>query len=232
MRLVRLLFILLLVALSAVMASAENEPLVSAKDQALISAVVADFHLDTAATAIDILRNPIPVEYFTSHRTIRFESYNREPRGLVSMTAFVSGPAGEPIPYSIQLRIRTYAYARVAKQPLRQHDPVNDAQLEVRRIETTLLADPVWTGDAAGCRFSRSVIPGTPITARMIEPIPVIDAGAPVTINVETSSIKITTLGTALDAGRLGDRIRVRNQSSGKICLAAVRAPHDVLITQ
>lgn len=234
MRLLRLLFILLTMQLLAMQLALANETHTKTADELLIAIIEREFSLDTSLTEIEVLRNPIPINAFTEHRIQHLESYNRNPRGLVSMTAYCVTPSGDRVPYGIQVRIRTFDDAYVTTVGLKQRSALESSTCERRRVETTLLTDQVWsaTDDLSQVRTSRSIPAGTVITSRLVEPIPLIEAGGLVSIAIETPTVKITTSGTALDAGRIGDRIRVRNQSSGKILTATIRSMRDVVITE
>lgn len=234
MRLLKFLFILLTLQLLLVPFVSADESALAIADKLLIAAIEQEFSLDTAQTEVEVIRNPIPEKTLTEKRIQHFESYNRNPRGLVSMTAYAVTSTGKRIPYGIQLRIRTFAIAFVATVGLKQRSELDPSTCERRRVETTLLTDQVWPieNDLSQIRISRNITAGTVITSRIVEPIPLVEAGGLVSIAIETPTVKITTSGTALDAGRMGDRIRVRNQSSGKILTATIRSMRDVVITE
>lgn len=56
----------------------------------------------------------------------------------------------------------------------------------------------------------------------VLDPVVLIRAGKPVQLVMQATSIRITTLATALEIGRKGQKIRVRSGSTGKVLLATV----------
>lgn len=234
MQISKLLFMLLIVQSSGLIVIADDTSTLPEKDSRLVKAVIQEFALDTAVTEIDVLRNSIPADVLTSQAHLRFESYNREPRGLVSMTVYVTLRSGEIRPYTIQLRIKTFASGFVALAAVKQKSAVDLSLFEKRRIETTFLPDQLWEIPEAihDYRVTRSLLPGSPLTRKCVELVPLIEVGGLVTISIETPTVKIATAGTALEAGRKGARIRVRNQTSGKALTAVIRDSREVVITE
>ena len=79
--------------------------------------------------------------------------------------------------------------------------------------ETTVTDFDRLAGRVAG-RYIRK---GTVITPTLLAMPRVLTAGSPVTLVAESGGITIRAEGVALEAGRIGYVIRVRNARSGKI---------------
>ncbi len=65
--------------------------------------------------------------------------------------------------------------------------------------------------------------PGMVLTGRMIEAVPLAKPGQLVTLSVNKGGVQIQTIARAIDAGTLGQTIRVRND--------ATRETFDVVLT-
>jgi flagella basal body P-ring formation protein FlgA len=84
--------------------------------------------------------------------------------------------------------------------------------------------------DAVGKRATRSIRVGTTIKSSMVDEPPLVKKGSPVTIVAENEFLRISTLGEALEDGREGERIKVRNLGSGKEVYSTVEASGRVKV--
>lgn len=87
----------------------------------------------------------------------------------------------------------------VALQPVRQ-PPAAD-------VVQTLAA-------AVGKEAQRSLYAGRPIRAREIGPVTLVERNGRVTLRFRNGALQLTTVGRALDAGGMGQMIRVMNLDS------------------
>jgi len=128
------------------------------------------------------------------------------------------------VPLSARVSI-TREVVRAVRR-IRRGDLIDRADVRLVR-ETSMrgqgdsLVDPE---EAVGKRASRSIRSGRTLTAAMVEDPPVVERGSAVTILAESENLRITTRGEALEDGRNGERIRVRNLQSGKEFLSTVKA--------
>jgi flagella basal body P-ring formation protein FlgA len=90
-----------------------------------------------------------------------------------------------------------------------------------------LIADPE---DAVGKMTSRSLRSGQVLTYSMLDNPPVVKKGNRVVVMAENEFIKITTMGKALQDGRTGEFIKVKNETSGKILHSRVSGPGMVKV--
>jgi len=161
----------------------------------------------------------------TLHWEIR-ENGNADYLGNISatLTFFVDGSQIRRVPLSGRIAV-TREVVRAAGR-IRRGDVITGDDVEMA-LETSIrdrgdtLSDP---GEAIGKRATRSIRTGTSLTAAMVESPPLVTKGSPVTIVAENSVVRITTLGEALEDGRKGDRIKVRNTRSGKEITSTVES--------
>lgn len=77
--------------------------------------------------------------------------------------------------------------------------------------------------DAVGKRLVRSLSAGMPLTAADLETPPAVAKGDLVRLVARVGSVTAVTAGKALEAGRLGEGIRVENPSSGRTVQGILR---------
>jgi len=82
----------------------------------------------------------------------------------------------------------------------------------------------------AALQARRDIVPGTVITAEMVERPLLVRRGDDVMLKYETSQIEVAVKMRARATGRLGDTIAVENPSSRKVLSALVTGPGEVEI--
>lgn len=109
----------------------------------------------------------------------------------------------------------------VAKRPLASGDLLDEAAVEVRYVDKTVLRGQQFadTGQLLGTRVKRRIAQDSPIFAANLC---FVCKGDAVSIYAKTTSFEIKTLGEALADGNEGDRIRIRNTNSNKVLEATV----------
>lgn len=109
----------------------------------------------------------------------------------------------------------------VAKRPLASGDLLDEAAVEVRYVDKTVLRGQQFadTTQLLGTRVKRRIAQDSPIFAANLC---FVCKGDAVSIYAKTASFEIKTLGEALADGNEGDRIRIRNTNSNKVLEATV----------
>jgi flagella basal body P-ring formation protein FlgA len=146
----------------------------------------------------------------------------------VTLTFVVDGRKIRRVPLSGRVSITRdvlQAARNIQRGDLIRAEDVLQTVKTTMRMNGDVLMD---AGEAVGKRASRSIRAGRAITSAMVEDPPVVEKGSDVTIVAENDILRITTRGEALEEGRRGDRIRVRNLGSGKEITSTVRGPGRV----
>lgn len=116
----------------------------------------------------------------------------------------------------------------VTTASLQRHDVLDESNTAMERREFASLPrrllppDAVFGGEAPTWRVTRPLAAGTVLTESMVETVPLVARGAPVQIVAAGAHVFVSAPGVALEDGRLGDVIQVRNSSSGQIIRARV----------
>jgi flagella basal body P-ring formation protein FlgA len=148
-----------------------------------------------------------------------------------SLTFYVDSRQIRRVPVSARISITRKvlrAARRIERGDLIDREDVVQVRETSMRVRGETLVDPEAV---IGKRAARSVRSGSTLTAGMVEDPPVVERGSAVIILAESEALRITTRGEALEDGRSGERIRVRNLQSGKELLSTVKAPGWVTVT-
>lgn len=162
------------------------------------------------------------------------------PTGSLSVTANPAGVRNFFAPFSISLEIRVdsrvvrrlsanvtveaFADILVAGRELAAGDKISepDVKTENRRLEKPLSGYLRKISQLRGAVLLKSVAGGTPLTTEIATAGVVIKNGDPVRIEAVSGNLKIIIGGEARAAGKIGDRIAVKNSQSGAILQATV----------
>jgi flagellar basal body P-ring formation protein FlgA len=99
----------------------------------------------------------------------------------------------------------------------------------------TILSAEMLDGDEVsqfvGMEARRTLWPKRPLSPRDVGPPEVVTRNALVEIVYHTGALELRGDGRALDAGGLGDRIRVINTDSRQVIRATISAPNQVSVS-
>ncbi len=108
-----------------------------------------------------------------------------------------------------------------ARQVLRQEDVVAR-----RTLSDTLADDPLITLEqSVGQQAARELKPGTILTARMVEAVPLARAGQLLTVLVRRGGVSVQTVARAMESGCYGQTIKARNESTNEIIDVTLSGP-------
>lgn len=129
--------------------------------------------------------------------------------------------------YDVKIMVNAY----IVKNTVGRHQFLSEADvavekrmlsgLPVRAVKDAVMLKSYWT--------RRAISPGTVLTEDMLDIPPAAKRNSQVTIIVDYGGIFITTYGLALQDGRPGDVIRVRNLESQRIIMAKVQQDGTVV---
>lgn len=162
------------------------------------------------------------------------------PVGAVELVPDASGVRNLFAPFSIPIQIRinglqyktisaaveieAFANALVASSEIPADSTITARDVHTERIRLTqplsgFIRDP---SALHGKILSRLVRAGEPVRNELLIGVAMIKQGDIVKIETETAGLNIVVTGEARSAGKIGDRIAVRNQQSGAIIQAVV----------
>ena len=130
----------------------------------------------------------------------------------------------------LYFRVQVYDTVLVAAHDLRPEqtigaEDVRLAEVTVEDADTVYLKEVAEVSGRVPTRFLSS---GKPLVATVLQAARVLEAGDPVTLVTRYHGIEVKAEGVALQRGRIGERIRVRNARSAKVLLGTVVDAHTV----
>ncbi len=116
-------------------------------------------------------------------------------------------------------RLKVYEQVLVAKKDLFLEHPIGSDDVHLEEVELVHRGADYLTNmqDAIGQVPARAIRSGTLLTKRMLQTPVVIDVGASVTMIAEHHGVRVSMEGVAMERGRIGRVIRVRNAVSRKV---------------
>lgn len=120
----------------------------------------------------------------------------------------------------------------VLKNSMRKGDVIQRSDLLVREAYLTGAhgAYPASINDVQGRILNKDLQAGTTLTTQLLEERHTVKKGEMVEIVARKKNLLIHAKGRALDKGKVGDTVRVKNLESGKEILAKVTAGNAVVV--
>jgi flagella basal body P-ring formation protein FlgA len=117
----------------------------------------------------------------------------------------------------------------VIAKPLSVKQVIRAEDVTERRVLVDRLGDePLLTmAQAVRQQASRDLKPGTVLTARMVDAVPLAKPGQFITITLERGGIRVKTVGRAMEGGSYGQIIRVKNEATGDVYQVLLTAPQE-----
>ena len=196
----------------------------------------------SAAQLAELAQQKIEEQLAAVGETRRYEVHLQHRAGTMRLpagevTAVVAFPRGVPygreFPAAITVyvdgvlqrraacyyQVTVYDRVLVAMTDIRMDEAITPANAHVEESAVDTLPETTVTDfdRLAGRVAGRYIRKGTVITPTLLAMPRVLIAGSPVTLVAESGGITIRAEGVALEAGRIGYVIRVRNARSGKI---------------
>jgi flagella basal body P-ring formation protein FlgA len=106
---------------------------------------------------------------------------------------------------------------------------VTDADLTMAQI-AGLSPDQTFRSinDVAGRRLKSALGAGKPVLQRHVEPLWLVEIGAPVVLIASAGGLEVSAPAEAIEPGGMGDLVRVLNLASGREVKAVVTGPNRV----
>ncbi len=128
---------------------------------------------------------------------------------------------------SITAEARMWENQAVLEKPLAFKQIIQEGDVVEKRVLTdTLPDDPLVTKQqAVGQEASRDLKFGVVLNSRCLDPVELVKTGQFVTITVSHGGVSIKTVARAMEAGSLGQTIKVKNETTHDIYDVVVTGP-------
>lgn len=189
--------------------------------------------VDPAACEIDLEGFSPPVVPFegTPQPLVSQLDYDRA-SGRFSAVLSVAEGGLEPISTRIAGRVDEMielpvATTRLAAGTVLRAEDVHMARVAARLANHALARQP---GEAVGMQLRRQIAPGQPLALADLMRPRLVRRGAEVLMELDSPGIALTAQGQAMEAGAIGERIRVLNPNSHAVIEAEVTGPDRVRV--
>ncbi len=138
--------------------------------------------------------------------------------GYVAATLRLLSQGEEIKRLRVTARVDVYADVVVARQYLKKHHEIREADLQILNRNISLLPPDVVTEakDIVGKRATFSINSNEVLRTGMVEEPPLVRKGDRVILMVESPFFRITAMGESKEEGRRGERVKLLNLSSKK----------------
>jgi len=145
----------------------------------------------------------------------------------------ISGEAMEPIHMRLVGQADDTIELPVAVARLAVGSVLRAEDIHIARVHTSLVRGEVVhrAADAIGMQVKRQLAAGRPLAISELSRPAMVQKRASVMMLLDSTGIRLTAQGQALDAGALGERIRVLNPVSRAVIEAEVVGPDRVRVT-
>jgi len=205
---------------------------VTSLEQVVTGRIFADYDLDSSLYKIEVLGNSLGHLDVSGENVTLRPLTRKEPLGLFTVLVDVDLADGTHKRAQIRLRIHKYAQVMVTRGPIKRHEVITQNNVTMKKMEVTSLQEqPLDSLDGnSAFRARRNLARGKIITRSAIEPVPDIDVGREVSIVFDNGPCVITAPGRALQSGRIGDRVKIKNTATGKVIYARVQSSRIVSV--
>lgn len=135
---------------------------------------------------------------------------------------------------SIQVPFKVFAKRKIfmLRHPGKQGDTIRKADVTVKEVYLTGRNNeyPAAIEEVAGMVLKRDIASNTVITKQVLEDRIALQRGDLVNIVVENKRFFVQTKGKAIDKGRIGDTVRVKNVASGREIAGKVAGSNTVVV--
>lgn len=202
-------------------------------EQGVAEQLIRDYNLDTAYVRISIVHADITITDLSGYEVKVVPLVASEPKGRfpVRIEVYQNGTLIEK--GAASLDIRRLMDVLVPTRGIKRNEPLSADLFSSKRIDVTSLYENVLSDPSqlSGCRARQELAPDRFVSLARLERIPDIESGRPVTIIAGDGQLEVRAQGIALQNGRIGDIIQIRNADSKKILMGRVTAAGVVQIS-
>jgi len=215
-------------AASSVAAGVDNGPVQSMAQVSDVAAEALRQHYQAPGSRVMVKANPFDLRMKlpacpTGLRATVPERPN--PSSLVTVQVQCSQPGGWIV--RVPLRLQLFRSVLVTVRPLERGDGIRPGDVRAQERDITRLGYGYidTLGQIEGRTLARPLVSGSVLTPAAMGGRRMVQAGDHVQLIAQIGGIEVRATGVALGGGDNGARLRVRNDSSGRVIDAVVSAP-------
>ena len=130
---------------------------------------------------------------------------------------------------SVAATARAWQRQVVLSKPLAFKQTIRDSDVTERRVLVDVLDDEPLLGirQVVAQQAAREMKPGTVMTARTVQPVPLARTGQFVTVHLSRGGVSIKTVARAMEEGSYGQTIKVRNEATKDVYEVVLTGPQE-----
>jgi len=134
---------------------------------------------------------------------------------------------------SIIGQARAWQQQVVVMKPLSFKQLIRDGDVQVRKtLIDRLGTDPmIGIEQAVGQQAARDLKPGTVMTGRLVEAVPLIRTGQLLTVTYSQGSIQLRSVARAMEGGTYGQSVQAKNETTGAIFEVILTGPQTATMS-
>lgn len=217
----------------AVRSSPATEPAEASAVKSLRSLLVNDLstRLGLSLDQLQVTFNPKDEKLLNlSEPLFQFNIESRQVRDLGdvswNVTVVTGGGSQKGV---ITAQARAWQNQVVVARPLSYHQVVRPADVTERRMLVDRMPyEPLLTtSQIVGQEAARDLKAGTVISNRMVDPVPLVKPGQLVTVSLDVGSVRVKTVGRAMESGAYGQTVKVRNETTRDVYEVIMTGPQE-----
>ena len=159
-----------------------------------------------------------------------FSPANQQRGGIVTIGIRCEGSS--PWKIYVSGRVRLFRPVAVLARPLPKDAPIQPQDVEFREQDVSALNRGFFSRaqDLSGMSAKRPLSQGEILTPNNLQAQTAVNKGQRVMIRAEGSAFNVIMPGEAMRDGGIGERIPVRNLSSGRTVEALIQSPGEVIV--
>jgi len=187
-------------------------------------------------------KNPrqLDVQKLSLERAVRIPSYSLGVEVVALETTrpghigvdYRSVSGSDEARFQLKATAQSWRMLPVASKPLKRGDVIQADDVKLVKVSDAASNRDAMEniGDILGHAATHDVGQGEVFRAKALALPNVITSGAKVTLVVRDGRLEVSATGTALEAGPVGQQIKVRNDASGKVVSGTVEGPGIVVV--
>lgn len=203
-----------------------DEAVAALRDALIAAGVPADCDIDLPGFSPPLV--PFDVEAKPAVSQLDYDRASGRFTAALSVAAPGMGPINLRLAGHVDETIEVpVATARLAAGSVLRAEDVHMARVRTGQLRGEVVHQPA---EAIGMQLRRQILAGQPLAVADLGRPTLVQRGATVLMQLDSPGIALTAQGQAMEAGAIGERIRVLNPVSGAVVEAEVLAPDRVRV--
>jgi flagella basal body P-ring formation protein FlgA len=130
---------------------------------------------------------------------------------------------------TLQATARAWQDQVIVARALTMHEVLQAGDFTTRRVLVDSLPERpmLRLEQCVGQEAAEDLQPGTIMTGRLVNPIPLVKPGQLVTVNLRRGTVELRAVARAMETGSLGQTIKVRNENTRDVLDVTVTGPQE-----